>query len=204
MDDDLQKAINLIKLGQKRAGGQLLAEFVKHHPQNESAWLWLAYCADTDKQKIYCLNKALSINPQNEMARKELQKLQQNEEAIFQFTDSNPLKTQTNTLAIISLITSFFGWMFGILFFVVLVISDSSDSAFLFISPLAIGSWVISIITGYLGLRQIKVHSLQRGDGLSKSGIIISGIGCGMFVCLFAIMVLSVFFFFSLFSFFPK
>lgn len=194
MDGDLQKAINLIKSGQKRAGGQLLAEFVKQHPQNEIAWLWLAYCVNTDKQKIYCLNKALSINPQNEMARKELQKLQQNEEVIFQFTNSKPLRTQTNTFAVISLITSFLGWMFGILSIVLLVAafnSDSFASPFLFLSLLAIGSWIISMITGYIGLRQIKAHSSQKGDGLSKSGIIISGIGCGMIFCLFAVIILA-------------
>jgi len=195
MDNDLQNALNLINSGQKKEGGQLLTEFVKRHPENETAWLWLAYCVNTNKQKIYCLDRALNINPRNEIARKELEQLQG--EDLLQFTDNNPLKHQTNTFAIISLISSFLGWVFGLLFFVFLVFAGYSDAAsylYLFMSLLAFGIWTISIVAGTIGLRQIKTHSSQRGDGLAKSGIIISGIGCGMILCIFAIIILGIMF----------
>ena len=190
MNDNLQKAIELIKSGQKKEGGHLLIEFVKRYPENESAWLWLAFCVSTNKDKIYCLEKALGINPQNIAARKELQKLMLME----QFSPvlvSKSVKSQTNTLAIISLITTFLGWAFAILFIIVFIFSESADSFSLLPAVLAGATWILSIIMGYIGLRQIKTQESQTGDGFAKSGIIISGIGCGILLCLFSISLLA-------------
>lgn len=94
MDDDLQQAIAFVKSGQKKQGGQILAEIVKRQPNNESAWLWLADCVNTNQQKIFCLNKALEINPQNDAARKFIQKLQSDQEQQFQFVDNPPAVSQ--------------------------------------------------------------------------------------------------------------
>jgi tetratricopeptide (TPR) repeat protein len=90
MNDDLQNAITLVKSGQKKQGGQILADMVKQQPNNETAWLWLVQCVNTDQQKIFCLNKVLEINPQHEGARKFLQKLQSNQAPQFQFADDLP------------------------------------------------------------------------------------------------------------------
>lgn len=83
MDSDLQKAIALVKSGQKKQGGQMLAEIVKRQPKNEVAWLWLADCVSTNQQKVFCLNKVLEINPHNEGVRKLIQKLQSIQEQEF-------------------------------------------------------------------------------------------------------------------------
>jgi len=41
-------------------------------------------------------------------------------------------------------------------------------------------SWLTAIITGMIGLKQIKRKQYPTGSGLAKSGIIISGIGCAL------------------------
>ena len=49
MDNNLQQAITLIKSGDKKGGGQLLAEIVKNEPRNINAWLWLSSCVCASK-----------------------------------------------------------------------------------------------------------------------------------------------------------
>ncbi len=80
MDNNLQHAITLIKTGDKKGGGQLLAEIVKIDPHNLNAWLWLSSCVNSDPQRIFCLNKVLEIDPNHKVARSALAKLQQPEQ----------------------------------------------------------------------------------------------------------------------------
>ncbi len=77
MDNNLQEAIALIKSGKKKEGGQMLAEIVKKDPRNINAWLWLSSCVNSDPQRIFCLNKVLEIDPNHNVARSALVKLQQ-------------------------------------------------------------------------------------------------------------------------------
>ncbi|MBI9051738.1 MAG: hypothetical protein JEZ00_20115 [Anaerolineaceae bacterium] len=72
--DPLSQAVSLIKSGNKEAGKNLLIKLVKTDPYNENAWLWLA-SVTSGEQRIYGLQKALAINPQNEKARTYLDKL---------------------------------------------------------------------------------------------------------------------------------
>jgi hypothetical protein len=74
-NENLERAIQLIRMGDKKTGGKLLADVVKQDPRNEAAWLWLAACFDNDEKKKYCLKKALEINPDNTKAWNALQKL---------------------------------------------------------------------------------------------------------------------------------
>jgi hypothetical protein len=80
MIDDLQQAIALIKSGEKKRGGQMLAEIVKRDPRNINAWLWLASCVNIDEQRIYCLKRVLEIDPNHNVALTALSKLQQPEQ----------------------------------------------------------------------------------------------------------------------------
>jgi uncharacterized protein YjbI with pentapeptide repeats len=80
MSDKLQQAITLIKSGDKQSGGRLLAEILKAEPRNETAWLWMSSLVDNDEQRRYCLEQVLTINPNNQLAKKGLAKLQQKQE----------------------------------------------------------------------------------------------------------------------------
>lgn len=71
----LGQAITLVKSGQRREARSLLLEILKTDPENEQAWLWLSGVVGKEKQ-IYCLEKVLSINPNNQTARKALVRLQ--------------------------------------------------------------------------------------------------------------------------------
>jgi hypothetical protein len=69
--EELQQAITLIKNGDRAAGQKLLVEIVTREPGNEMAWLWLASVVPADKRR-YCLERVLTINPNNAQARQVL------------------------------------------------------------------------------------------------------------------------------------
>lgn len=73
--EKLKQAIDLIKAGNKQSALPVLKQIVQSDPQNETAWLWLYSCVESIDQKRYCLEKAISINPNNLNARKALEKV---------------------------------------------------------------------------------------------------------------------------------
>jgi hypothetical protein len=75
--EKLQKAITLIKSGDKKGGQNLLVDIVNLDPKNEVAWLWLASVVSQDK-RIFCLEKVLGINPNNVQAKQYLEKIKNN------------------------------------------------------------------------------------------------------------------------------
>ena len=77
----VNQAIRLIRDGNTKAAGKILAEVVKQEPKNETAWLWLAGCFENNEKKKFCLRKALEINPQNQKAWDALNRLSQEDVA---------------------------------------------------------------------------------------------------------------------------
>jgi len=96
------------------------------------------------------------------------------------------LTNPTYILPIISLVTGIFGWILGIFSMVIGFAPPSSyfrffdQSFFNFLVLLPGFSWLTAMITGTIGLKQIKRKQYPTGSGLAKSGIIISGIGCAL------------------------
>ena len=76
---EMTKAIELAKSGRKNEAAQLLSQVLKLEPENEPAWLWLASCLQPNQQKLYCLNQALAINPENTTTQKAIQKIKESE-----------------------------------------------------------------------------------------------------------------------------
>jgi hypothetical protein len=75
MTTELQQAIAAIRAGDKESGRQLLAGVLQADPCNETAWLWMSAVVDSDEQRRTCLERVLAINPNNEPARRGLERL---------------------------------------------------------------------------------------------------------------------------------
>lgn len=75
MTEQLQQAISHIKTGNKQEGGRLLSQILEADPANEKAWLWMVRAVSSDKKRIYCLERLLAINPNNQLAQQTLAKL---------------------------------------------------------------------------------------------------------------------------------
>ncbi|MCB2178469.1 hypothetical protein KQH61_03550 [bacterium] len=75
--DRLKKAIQLLKDGDGQAAAPLLAQVLKKEPDLEQAWYLLGMALDDEAKKRRAFNQALKLNPQNEKARRQLEKLDQ-------------------------------------------------------------------------------------------------------------------------------
>jgi len=75
--DTLQSAIASIRSGDKETGKLLLAEVIRDDPRNETAWLWMSGAVDSVEERLYCLDRVLQINSNNDAARRGRTHLQQ-------------------------------------------------------------------------------------------------------------------------------
>jgi hypothetical protein len=68
----LNRAIIAAKAGRKAEARQLLEAVLDADERNERAWLWLSGAVDSDEERTICLENVLSINPDNQAARRGL------------------------------------------------------------------------------------------------------------------------------------
>ena len=71
----LQQGIALAKAGQREEARTILMQVVEQDERNESAWLWLSGVVDSDDEKAVALENVLTLNPDNEWARRGLRML---------------------------------------------------------------------------------------------------------------------------------
>ncbi len=74
--EKLNQAIVAAKAGRKAEARRLLEAVLDADDRNERAWLWLSDVVESDEERIVCLENVLTINPDNEVARKGLAALQ--------------------------------------------------------------------------------------------------------------------------------
>jgi CheY-like chemotaxis protein len=75
----LRDGIDIAKSGDKKLAHTLLAQATRLDPGNEQAWLWLAGVSPSRSEAVDCLEHILSLNPENQAARKGLATLGINE-----------------------------------------------------------------------------------------------------------------------------
>lgn len=93
--EKLYEAIQLIKAGNKQAAIPLLKDVLQTNPKDENAWLWMYTCVSKLEEKKFCLQKALEINPENQQARKALEKLNASMLAPNTPEQTSPVSTPT-------------------------------------------------------------------------------------------------------------
>jgi hypothetical protein len=77
MNDDyvtISRALDFIKAGDKENARKILEALVKDEPANEQAWYLLAHLVPAHQAKA-CFEQVVKLNPQNQKARSQLQKL---------------------------------------------------------------------------------------------------------------------------------
>jgi endonuclease YncB( thermonuclease family) len=72
----LEDGIDALNEGRKAEARKLLASAIREDPQSETAWLGMAYAVEEEERYIECMERVLQINPENEKARKALEKYQ--------------------------------------------------------------------------------------------------------------------------------
>jgi hypothetical protein len=68
IDELLNQSISAYREGNKEQSSELLANIIRQDPNNERAWIWLSGIVTSDAERLFCMKKILSINPENEVA----------------------------------------------------------------------------------------------------------------------------------------
>ena len=73
-EDDVvfQEAVEALREGKKARARELLTGLLKSNQNNAAYWVWLSATMDTPKERIYCLQTALKLEPENASARRGL------------------------------------------------------------------------------------------------------------------------------------
>ena len=69
MENLLQQGMNAAKAGDKALAFQLLTKATQDGATAEQAWLWLTSVLTADAERLFCLDNALRINPNNGPAK---------------------------------------------------------------------------------------------------------------------------------------
>lgn len=72
LEEMLANGMAAVKAGQRDKAQEWLVTLLQIDRYNEQAWLWLSGAADTDQDRLDCLQEVLSINPDNAFAQRGL------------------------------------------------------------------------------------------------------------------------------------
>jgi tetratricopeptide (TPR) repeat protein len=71
-DTIYQEALTAIQQGQRARARDLLTRLLRTTQNNVDYWLWMSAVVDTQNERVFCLEKALKLDPQNKAARRGL------------------------------------------------------------------------------------------------------------------------------------
>jgi len=136
----IKQAIEAIKQGNKSNARTLLENVIKNEPNNEEAWFMLAHVAQTQEQARSYLGRVININPGNERAKQQLEKL--NATPLNKQTAPQPVKAKESKAVLYTLL----GGIIILLLVVILLLagiwlkSDNTPSNISVIAPTTVPS----------------------------------------------------------------
>src|SRR5215212_5257823 len=71
-DAVFQEAVEALRVGNKSRARELLTDLLKTDQSNATYWVWMSATVDTAKERIYCLQTAYKLDPQNAAAKRGL------------------------------------------------------------------------------------------------------------------------------------
>ncbi len=70
-----RNAVEAIRQNQRGNARDLLTRLIRAEKDNPDYWLWLSSVVETEKERIYCLNSVLRLEPENQAAKQALRLL---------------------------------------------------------------------------------------------------------------------------------
>src|ERR1043165_2826236 len=71
-DAVFQEAVEALRTGNKSRARELLTGLLKTDQNNATYWVWMSATVETAKERIYCLQTALKLDPENATAKRGL------------------------------------------------------------------------------------------------------------------------------------
>ena len=72
VDTMFEDAVDALRQGERARGKDILTRLLKADQNNPNYWIWMSAAVDTAKERIYCLETALKLDPANATARRGL------------------------------------------------------------------------------------------------------------------------------------
>jgi tetratricopeptide (TPR) repeat protein len=69
VDTLLEEAIEALRLEQRARARDVLTRLLKANQKNVTYWIWMSAAVDTHKERVYCLETVLKLEPRNQTAR---------------------------------------------------------------------------------------------------------------------------------------
>ena len=68
-DKTLQKVKQFLRHGNRFRAQDVLREALRNDPHRSEYWLWMSAVVNSDKERVYCLQRSLDLDPGNQVAR---------------------------------------------------------------------------------------------------------------------------------------
>src|SRR5512135_1225619 len=72
VDTMFEDAVDALRQGERARGKEILTRLLKADQNNPNYWIWMSAAVDTAKERIYCLETALKLDPANAIAKRGL------------------------------------------------------------------------------------------------------------------------------------
>lgn len=72
VDTMFEDAVDALRQGERARGKEILTRLLKADQNNPNYWIWMSAAVDTAKERIYCLETALKLDPVNATAKRGL------------------------------------------------------------------------------------------------------------------------------------
>ncbi len=72
IDSPFDEAVNALRQGDKARAKDILTRLLKEDQNNATYWIWMSAAVDTAKERVYCLETALKLDPENGTAKRGL------------------------------------------------------------------------------------------------------------------------------------
>ena len=71
-DGAFQEAVEALRAGNKSKARELITDLLKTDQNNATYWIWLSAAMDSTKERVYCLQTAFKLDPENATAKRGL------------------------------------------------------------------------------------------------------------------------------------
>lgn len=71
-DTIFQDAVNALRRGDKTRAKELITRLLQADQNNAAYWVWLSAAVESQKERVYCLQTALKLDPENSTAKRGL------------------------------------------------------------------------------------------------------------------------------------
>lgn len=72
VDTMFQEAVEVLRQGNRSRAKELLTRLIKTDQNNANYWIWMSAAVETIKERVYCLQTALRVEPENTTAKRGL------------------------------------------------------------------------------------------------------------------------------------